>query len=183
MASSRANLQPLQQEYYLVIFESVCFNIHAIFRTQCGNNIRNCVCFLIVGSSRNSLVGTAIRLRAGRSSVRIQVGVRDFSPLQKHQICSGATPVAYSIGVKCSPPSTAEVKNEWSCTSTHPMSSWPRQGKILLLTCICLTAGVNLLTPSGHRQIRDVITTGLDMCGPRMRKGGGGGWTIHPSRR
>ena len=51
-----------------------------------------------------------------------------------------------------------------------------------ILTCICLTAGVNLLTPSGHRQIRDVITTGIDMCGRRMRKGGEG-WTIHPSRR
>jgi len=33
------------------------------------------------------------------------------------------------------------------------------------------------------RQIRDVITTGIDMCERRMRKGGGGGWTIHPSRR
>jgi len=33
-----------------------------------------------------------------------------------------------------------------------------------ILTCICLTAGVNLLTPSGHRQIRDVITTGIDTC-------------------
>ena len=54
---------------------------------------------------------------------------------------------------------------------------------LYMLTCICLTAGVNLLTPSGHRQIRDVITTGIDMCGRRMRKGGGGGWTIHPSRR
>ena len=31
-------------------------------------------------------------------------------------------------------------------------------------------------------QIRDVITSGIDMCGRRMRKGGGG-WTIHPSRR
>ena len=26
----------------------------------------------------------------------------------------------------------------------------------------------------GHRQIRDVITTGIDMCGRRMRKGEGG---------
>ena len=25
-----------------------------------------------------------------------------------------------------------------------------------------------------NRQIRDVITTGIDMCGCRMRKGGGG---------
>ena len=46
----------------------------------------------------------------------------------------------------------------------------------LFLTCIiCLTVGVNLLTRSGHRQIRDVITTGIDMCGRRMRKGGGWG--------
>ena len=34
-----------------------------------------------------------------------------------------------------------------------------------------------------NRQIRDVITRGIDMCGRRMRKGGGGGWTIHPSWR
>ena len=27
--------------------------------------------------------------------------------------------------------------------------------------------------PSGYRQIRDVIKTGIDMCGRRMRKGGG----------
>jgi len=26
-----------------------------------------------------------------------------------------------------------------------------------------------------NRQIRDVITTGIDMCGLGMRKGGGGG--------
>jgi hypothetical protein len=45
---------------------------------------------------------------------------------------------------------------------------------INILTCICLTAGVNLLTPSGHHQIRDVITTGIDVCGHRMQKGGGG---------
>ena len=51
---------------------------------------------------------------------------------------------------------------------------------MLILTYICLTAGVNLLTPSGHRQIRDVITTGIDMCGRRMRKGGGGGM-VHTS--
>ena len=43
------------------------------------------------------------------------------------------------------------------------------------LACDVRAAGVN-------RQIRDVITTGIDMCGRRMRKGGGG-WTIHPSRR
>ena len=47
---------------------------------------------------------------------------------------------------------------------------------LYMLTCICLTAGANLLTPSGHRQIRDVITTGIDMCGRRMWKGGKGGW-------
>ena len=50
---------------------------------------------------------------------------------------------------------------------------------IYILTCIRLTAGVNLLTPSGHRQIRDVITAGIDMCGRRMRKGGGG--MVHTS--
>ena len=64
--------------------------MHAIFRMQCGNNICNCVYFLIVDRSRNSLVGTATRLWFGRSGVRIQVGLSDFS---------GATPVAYSMGV------------------------------------------------------------------------------------
>ena len=54
--------------------------------------------------------------------------------------------------------------------TVHPYFSDPL---IFVLTCICLTAGVNLLTPSGHSQIRDVITTGIDMCGRRMREGGG----------
>jgi len=63
-----------------------------------GNNISNYVCFLIVDRSRDSLVGTATRVWAGRSGVRIRVGVRDFSPLQKLQIGSGGTPVAYSMG-------------------------------------------------------------------------------------
>ena len=35
-------------------------------------------------------------------------------------------------------------------------------------------SGFKGLTPSGHRQIRDVITTGIDMRGRRMRKGGVG---------
>ena len=33
-----------------------------------------------------------------------------------------------------------------------------------------------------NRQIRDVITTGIDMCGRRMRKGGGGGDGPHIRR-
>jgi len=41
-----------------------------------------------------------------------------------------------------------------------------------LLTCICLTAGVNLLTPSGHRQICD-ITTGIDVWAQNAEGGGG----------
>ena len=47
--------------------------------------------------------------------------------------------------------------------------------ELSLLRCIYLTAGVKLLTPSGHRQIRDVITTGIEMWWRRMRKGGGEG--------
>ena len=79
-------------------------------------------------------------LWAGRSGVRIQLGVRDFS---------GATPVAYSMGaafwgavkrtaceVNRSPPSSTEVKNEWSCTSavSHFFTAWT--GKVLLFIIV-----------------------------------------------
>ena len=44
-----------------------------------------------------------------------------------------------------------------------------------LLTFICLTAGVNLLTLSGHHQIREVITTGIDCVGAECGKERGDG--------
>jgi hypothetical protein len=72
-------------------------------------------------------------LWAGWSRVRILVGVRDFSLLQNLQIGSGAQPDSCSLGtgvlsqdvkrlwheVNHSPPSSAEVKNEWSYTSAY----------------------------------------------------------------
>jgi hypothetical protein len=83
-------------------------------------------------SSRDSSVGIVIRLRVGRSRVRIQVGASDLYFLQNvrtgpgaHTVfclkisgCSllGGKAAEVSLGVP-SPPST-EVRNEWGYTST-----------------------------------------------------------------
>jgi hypothetical protein len=74
------------------------------------------------------------RLRTGRSGVRIPRG-RGISLFSKTvQTAPGAHPTSYSIGTRVSPglkllerdaghstPSSAQVKNEWSCTSTPPI--------------------------------------------------------------
>ena len=80
------------------------------------------------------------------------------------------------------------ISNMWRLRRTHEMTQvfpWSLQYFVvnfqIILTCICLTAGVNLLTPSGHRQIRDVITMGIDVWAQNAERRGGG-WTIHPSR-
>jgi hypothetical protein len=72
-------------------------------------------------------------LRNARSRVSMPAGVRGFYPLQNIQTSSGAHPVSYSVRtriffpprdkqpereVAISPPSSAEVKNGWSWTST-----------------------------------------------------------------
>jgi hypothetical protein len=75
--------------------------------------------------------------------VRLPVSAGDFPLLRNVQTTSGAHPVdtePLSLGVKRpgregdhSPPSTAEVKKEWSYTSTPPsIPSWRGQGKALL---------------------------------------------------
>jgi hypothetical protein len=67
--------------------------------------------------------------RDGRSGVRIPVGARDFSLHQHVKIGPGAHPASYSTGIGLflgneaddSLPSSAEVKYEWSYTSTPPI--------------------------------------------------------------
>ena len=74
-------------------------------------------------------------LRAGRSRIRLRVGVWDFlsSPKRPDRVW-GPSSLAFNgyrgsfQGVKRlgravdhSPPSSAEVNNEWSCTSTDPI--------------------------------------------------------------
>jgi hypothetical protein len=76
-------------------------------------------------------------IRAGRSGVRVPDVVGNFSLQHRVQAGSGAHPALYrmcisdSLEVKRtgreadhSPPSSAEVKNAWSYTSTPNTSSW-----------------------------------------------------------
>jgi hypothetical protein len=74
-------------------------------------------------------------LRAGRSGVRNPVGTRRFSPLHSVETGSGAHLALHSIGtgalapgvkqsrreIDHSPPSCAEVKNEWCYTFPAPL--------------------------------------------------------------
>jgi hypothetical protein len=50
--------------------------------------------------SRGSSVGIATMPRAGRSSVRIPLGARGISLLQKVQIRSEAHPASYAMGTE-----------------------------------------------------------------------------------
>ena len=83
--------------------------------------------------SRDSAVHIASRLLAERSGDRVRVGVRDVSLLQNAQAVCEAHPASYSIDSGFSPglkrprhdakhssPATAEIKKEWSYTSTPP---------------------------------------------------------------
>jgi hypothetical protein len=95
--------------------------------------------------SRGSVVGLDTRLQAGRPGIRIPVGSRYFSLLQNVQAVPGAHLASYSVGtgvisrgkighgVNHSPPSSAKVKNVWSCT---PNPSWRGRGKFYLLFTI-----------------------------------------------
>lgn len=78
-----------------------------------------------------SVVSIATRPRVGQSGVRIPVGASDCSVLQGVMTGCGGPPYLFSVGgsvfpggkatgreVNQSPPSIAEVKIEWSCTSS-----------------------------------------------------------------
>ena len=80
----------------------------------CGHSARN---------SRDSAAGIDLSLLAERSGVRFLTKARDVSLLRNVQTCSVAHPARYSIAtggreLDHSHQSSAEVKNEWSCTST-----------------------------------------------------------------
>ena len=71
--------------------------------------------------------GIAIALWTGRSGVRVLIGARNSSLLWNVQTGSvthrGSFPGTKWLRheVNHSPPSSAKVKNEWSCTSTPPI--------------------------------------------------------------
>jgi hypothetical protein len=91
--------------------------------------------FPLQAEEPGTVVDIATRLRAGRSGVRIPAEVRDFSFLQNLPYLlwglvslvfngyQGSFPGVKRPGreVNHSPPSSAEVKNEWSYTSTPPI--------------------------------------------------------------
>jgi hypothetical protein len=106
-----AALDEVFVDYYCCLF--LKFNVHII---------RN----------RYSEVCVATRLQSRRSGVGIPVGARGFSILRNVHTCSGSHPVPFSeyrgsfpgvtrlgCDADCSP-SSAEVKNEWSYTSSAP---------------------------------------------------------------
>jgi hypothetical protein len=80
-------------------------------------------------------VNTATRLWTGRSWVRIPAGERYCSLLQTVHAGFVAHPASCSVGAEVffpgvkrpgqevdhSPPSSAKVKNEWSCTTAPPV--------------------------------------------------------------
>ena len=87
------------------------------------------------------------RLRAGRSEVRISAKCKRFFPPPKRPdqlgVASSLLLNWYQVcflGMKWpglefnhSRPSSAKVKNKWSCTSSFPLSLWGGQGKLYLL--------------------------------------------------
>jgi hypothetical protein len=87
-----------------------------------------------VPRSQSSVVGITNRLWTGRSGAREPVDARDFLLASPSKPALGSTWPLFSVyrgsfpGVKRlgrevqhSLPSSAEVKNEWSCTTTPPM--------------------------------------------------------------
>jgi hypothetical protein len=100
----------------------------------------NYVCLIKIYGTRDSSVGiaTCYGLDDRGSGVRFSARAGNFSPLHRVQAGSGAHPASYQMergafspGVKRlgyevdhSLPSSAEVKNALSYTSTPTMSSW-----------------------------------------------------------
>jgi hypothetical protein len=96
-------------------------------------------CNVMIGyqrCSRDSSVGVATRLRAGRSGSRVRflAGAGNFSFHHRVQNCSGAHPASYPMGTRgclaggkrprCETDHLHIVprsKNEWICTSTLPI--------------------------------------------------------------
>jgi len=64
------------------------------------SDVRNVNC---VGTSYHSVFDTVIRLRAGRSGVRIPPGTQDFPLIPNIQTGPGSHPVFYCMGTKVLP--------------------------------------------------------------------------------
>jgi hypothetical protein len=91
-----------------------------------------------LSKSRNSSVGIVTELRAGRSGFKGSIPGRDWEFFSSAPCLdlSEAHPASYPVGklgalspgverpgreADHSPPSSADVKNSWSCTSTPPI--------------------------------------------------------------
>ena len=59
-------------------------------------------------------------------------------------------------------------------TVLQDTSFFPPHQQFFFFFDMCMSYGWRESFNTVNRQIRDVITTGIDMCGRRMRKGGGG---------
>jgi hypothetical protein len=105
----------------------------------------------LLPGSRSSSGGVATRQQAALSGDRVPVGFRDFCFLQNFQTGSEGTPSLLCKGtdVPClgvkrlgrefnhSPPSSADVKNEWRYTSVPSLFTSSRfgHGKLYLFVC------------------------------------------------
>jgi hypothetical protein len=90
-------------------------------------------------SSYESVVGTVIRLRAGRSRVRIPTGAGDFSVLQNIHKTSGAHPTFYSvvIGALSLGGGAKAARGVKLTTYFHRVSSLRMGGAVRTPPCIC----------------------------------------------
>ena len=97
--------------------------------------------------SRDSVFGIATTVRTGLSGVWIPAGSRDFYLLKNVQtgsvahLASCSMDTCFFFGIRRpgrdtghSPPCSIEVKHEWSCTSTPPMTSWCGRRQLCLMS-------------------------------------------------
>jgi hypothetical protein len=109
-------------------------------------------------------LGYGLHDRAITVKFQFPVATRHFSRLQTVQTLGPThpsiqcVPAALSPGVKWpgrevdhSPPSNAEVKNEWSYTSTPPIPTWCAQGQLYFCTKHQVICPLSLKRPGLHK--------------------------------